>query len=45
MMTLNTLSNFAGRAASLVAAMGMTTFLFVSYFSAPSAQIVQGMIA
>ena len=38
-------SNFANRAAAMVAAMGMTAFLLVASFSAPSAQIVSAMVA
>ena len=38
-------STFANRAAALIAAMGMTAFLVVASFSAPSAQIVSGMVA
>jgi hypothetical protein len=42
---MNTFSSFANRAAAAIAAMGMTTFLFVGYFYLPSAQIVSGMVA
>ena len=41
---MNTFSNFANRAAAVVAAMGMTAFLFVGYFYMPSVQTASGMV-
>ncbi|WP_305098264.1 hypothetical protein [Croceibacterium aestuarii] len=38
-------SNIASKAATLFAAMGMTTFLLTAYFYMPSTQIVSGMVA
>ena len=42
---MNAFSNFADRAMAAFAAVSMTAFLLVASFSAPSAQIVSGMVA
>lgn len=38
-------TNFANKAATVFAAMGMTTFLLVGYFYMPSVQITSGLVA